>query len=163
MSSAKCKKWIYASVSGEQTLFFPFRGEQTQLKWLYPSTPSLVRRGNQAQQQNFRSSSKSPDPSFRDVQPLHSFHSNGTLRWAFVLARSGCVYYSHSFQQWLRGLLRAETTVLPMQAEHPSLFVQWVGEGAAGKDAVSLLRDNGGLGSCLWHNKGTSLLLVLFT
>lgn len=59
------------------------KGEQTQLKWVYPSTPSLVRRGNQAQQQNFRSSSKSPDPSFRDVQPLHSFHSNGTLRRGF--------------------------------------------------------------------------------
>lgn len=53
--------------------------------------------------------------------------------------------------------------MLPMQAEHPSLFVQWVGEGAVGKDAVSLLQDNRGLGSCLWHNKGTSLLLVLFT
>lgn len=53
--------------------------------------------------------------------------------------------------------------MLPMQAEHPSLFVQWVGEGAAGKDAVSLLRDNGGLGSCLRPDKGTSLLLVLFT
>lgn len=49
-----------------------------------------------------------------------------------------------------------------MQAEHPSLFVQWLGEGAAGKDAVSLLRDNGGPGSCLCRNKGTSLLLVLF-
>lgn len=53
--------------------------------------------------------------------------------------------------------------MLPMQAEHPSLFVQWVGEGAVGKDAVRLLRDNGGLGSCLLRNKGTSLLLVLFT
>lgn len=50
-----------------------------------------------------------------------------------------------------------------MQAEHPSLFVQWVGEGAVGKDAVSLLPDNRGPGSCLLHNKGTSLLLVLFT
>lgn len=34
--------------------------------------------------------------------------------------------------------------------------------GGSGKDAVSLLRDNRGLGSCLWYNKGTSLLLVLF-
>lgn len=30
-------------------------------------------------------------------------------------------------------MLRAGTTVLPMQAEHPSLFVQWVGEGAVGR------------------------------
>lgn len=79
----------------------------------------------------------------------------------FVLRRSGCVHYSHSFQWGVRGLLRAGTTVLPMQAEHPSLFVQWVGEGAAGKDVVSLLPDNRGPGSCLWHNKGTSLRLVL--
>lgn len=35
--------------------------------------------------------------------------------------------------------------------------------GGGGEDAVSLLRDNGGPGSCLWNNKGTSLLLVLFT
>lgn len=76
-----------------------------QVKWLCLSTTTLVSRGNQAQQQNFRSSSKSPDLSFfllslvplpppapETSSPLHSFHPNGTLRWAFVLARSGCVY-----------------------------------------------------------------------
>ncbi|MEQ2168808.1 hypothetical protein GOODEAATRI_018598 [Goodea atripinnis] len=56
----------------------------------------------------------------------------------FVLRRSGCVHYSYSFQWSVRGLLRAGTTVLPMQAEHPSLFVQWVGEGAVGKDAADM-------------------------
>lgn len=63
-----------------------------------------------------------------------------------MLLRSDCVHYSHSFQWGAGGLLRAAATVLPMQAEHPSLFVQWVGEGAAGKDAVSLLQDKRGAG-----------------
>lgn len=95
--------------------------------------------------------------------PFIPFTPPGLCAEPFVLRRSGCVHYSHSFQWGARGPLRAGTDSVT-HASRTSLSFCAVGWwGGSGKDAVSLLRDNGGLGSCLRHNKGTSLLLVLFT
>lgn len=129
------------------------------MKWGLSIHSILVRRGNQAQQENFRSFSQSSEAPFRHVQPLHSFHSNGTLRRALCAPQiSLCPLLPLPFRRGVRGLLRAAATVLPMQAEHPLLSL--CSGSVQGQDAVSLPRDNGGPGSCLWHNKGTSLLLA---
>lgn len=133
----------------------------TTIGFIQPLQP-LVRRGNQAQHQNFRSFSKFCDPLSEISSPFIPFTPMGLYGEPLYSADQPVSTTPHSFQWSGRGLLRAGTTVLPMQAEHPSSLCAVGWWGGSGKVAVSLLPDNGGTASCLWRNKGTSLLLVLF-
>lgn len=74
------KIWSSVSVpgwTGDPAVFCLLKSELTDFKWVYLSTPSLVRRGNQAQQHNFRSFSKPPDPLSEISSPFIPFTPMG--------------------------------------------------------------------------------------
>lgn len=130
--------------------------------WAGPSTPSTDRKGNQAQQQNFRSPSTSSDPLSQISSPFIPFTPLGVCGGPLYGADQAVSTTPTPFNEEQEERSGLELQCYPCKQNIPlSLCTGLVR--ASGKDAVSLPRDNGGLGSCLRHNKETALLLVLFT
>lgn len=125
---------------------------------------SIHTRGNQAQQQNFRSPSKPPEPLSGMSSPFIPFTPMGLYGEPLCSSDQTVSTTPTPFNSELEDCSGLQRQCYPCKQNIPLFLCSGLVRGQRGRMRSVCSGIKEGPGSCLWHNKGTSLLftLVLF-